>query len=213
MTRAWVSWLVVSPPSVSTTLEIGPARPHRLAAPITSAEPCARVTPPLPCRAHATVAPVTDRQLAFWQAFVDAGGVDGPHEAWSFGDTPEQATALGLLVRDGAKRATASLLRWYAPGGGDEALPAAGELGIILDGAGEPLCVVRTTAVEIRRFGDVDAAFARAEGEGDGSLAHWQAEHRRFFAAEGIDVDDDTELVLEHFDLLWSPHGTPSGAR
>ncbi len=41
--------------------------------------------------------------------FVAATGIDGEHTAWGFGSDPEMATELGLLVRDGPKRATASL--------------------------------------------------------------------------------------------------------
>ena len=45
---------------------------------------------------------------AFWRRFVAATGIDGPYTAWGFGSSPEQASELGLLVRAGPKRATAS---------------------------------------------------------------------------------------------------------
>ncbi len=139
---------------------------------------------------------------AFWAGFVAATGIDGEHTAWGFGSDPETATDLGLLVRDGPKRATASLRSAYEPG---EALPAEGDLSVILDGAGAPLCVIRTTDVEIRRFGDVDEEFAWTEGEGDRSLAHWRRAHVEFFASNGVDVSEDDEVVLERFELLWPP--------
>ena len=49
---------------------------------------------------------------ALWHGFAEATGVDAPYEAWGFGsdDTPELATELRLLVRDGPKRATTGLL-------------------------------------------------------------------------------------------------------
>ena len=136
----------------------------------------------------------------FWRRFVAATGIDGPHTAWGFGSSPEQATELGLLVRDGPKRATASLVSSYAD---DEPMPVAGDLGLVLDGEGEPLCVVRTTAVEVRAFGDVDEEFAWTEGEGDRSLAYWREAHIRFFASYGGTVDEATPVVLERFDLVW----------
>ena len=102
-------------------------------------------------------------------------------------------TELGLLVRDGPKRATASLKSAYEPG---EQFPAVGDLSVILDGAGVPLCVIRTTDVETRRFGDVDEEFAWTEAEGDRSLAHWRQAHIEFFASHGADVTDDDEVVL-----------------
>lgn len=136
----------------------------------------------------------------FWGEFVAATGIDGEHTAWGFGSDPATLTELGRLVRDGPKRATASLRSEYCPG---EPLPAAGELSVILDGEGVPLCVIRTTDVEIRRFGDVDDEFAWTEGEGDRSLAYWRQAHLEFFASQGVDVSDDDAVVLERFELLW----------
>ena len=136
----------------------------------------------------------------FWRDFVAATGIDGPHSAWGFASGPLM-TELGLLVRDGPKRATAGLLAAYERDG--EALPQPGDLSVILDEHGRPLCVIRTTGVELRRFGDVDEEFAWTEGEGDRSLAYWRDAHIRFFASEGDPVDEESELVLERFDLLW----------
>jgi uncharacterized protein YhfF len=141
-----------------------------------------------------------ERVSRFWAAFVAATGTDGDHTAWGFGSGPAMATELGLLVRDGPKRATASLRSAYADG---EPMPRAGELSVILNGDGGPLCVIRTTRVEIRRFADVDEEFAWAEGEGDRSLAYWREAHVRFFTTCGTPPQDDTEVVLERFELLW----------
>ena len=146
------------------------------------------------------------RVEAFWARFVAATGTDGPYTAWAFGSGEAMGTELGLLVRDGPKRATASLRSWY---GDEEPMPEAGDLSVILDGAGEPLCVIRITGVEVRRFGDVDEEFAWVEGEGDRSLAYWRDAHLRFFAGEGRPADEDTEVVLERFELLWAPSGAP----
>ena len=137
---------------------------------------------------------------AFWRRFVATTGIDGPYTAWGFGSSPEMATELGLLVRDGPKRATASRRADY---GDDEPVPAAGDLAVILDGEGRPLCVIRTTAVEERAFGDVDEEFAWTEGEGDRSLAYWREAHIRFFSGYGGSVDDATPVVLARFELLW----------
>ena len=141
---------------------------------------------------------------AFWRRFVAATGIDGPYTAWGFGSSPEQATELGLLVRDGPKRATASLLSSYAD---DEPMPVRAELGVVLDGDLEPLFVVRTTTVEVRAFGEVDEEFAWTEGEGDRSLAYWRDAHTRFFATQGTPLDETTPVVLERFDLVWDGRG------
>jgi uncharacterized protein YhfF len=139
----------------------------------------------------------------FWAEFVATTGIDGPHESWAFGDLslPDLATELALLVRDGPKRATAGLVAEYEPE--DDPVPSVGDLSIVLDGHGGPVCVIRTTQVEIRRFGDVDEAFAWDEGEGDRTLAWWRRAHIRFFERFGTSVDEDTPMMLERFELLW----------
>lgn len=135
----------------------------------------------------------------FWAEFEAATGISGPYEAWEFGgpSLPEMATELALLVRDGPKRATAGIA--------DESEPVAnvGDLSVILDGTGTPVCVIRTTEVQVRRFGDVDESFAWDEGEGDRTLPWWQEAHRSFFEGLGQHMDDDTLMVLERFELLW----------
>ncbi len=74
---------------------------------------------------------------------------------------------------------------------------------MVLDGQDAPVCIVRTTRVELRRFGDVDEQFAWDEGEGDRSLAYWREAHIVYLASVGITIDDDTLVVLEWFELVW----------
>ena len=99
----------------------------------------------------------------FWRDFADASWVDAGYSAWAFGsdDDPALQAKLGSLVRDGPKRATTGLLSEYEQEG--EALPGTGDYSVILDGRGGPLCIIRTTHVELRPFGEVDAEFARVE--------------------------------------------------
>lgn len=139
----------------------------------------------------------------FWDAFVVATGIDGPYEAWAFGgpSAGDMATQLALLVRDGPKRATTALAAQHEAEG--EPLPNVGDLNVILDGRADPECVIRTTQVEIFRFGDVDEDFARDEGEDDRAPASWRSTHERFFAQTDTRVDNDTLVVLERFELLW----------
>ena len=140
----------------------------------------------------------------FWSEFVDATGIDGPHEAWAFADSiPDLATKLALLVRDGPKRATAGPLSEYGDGTEVGPMPVVGELNIVLDGAGSPVCVIRTIEVAVRRFGDVDEAFAWDEGEGDRTLSWWRQAHMWYFSEQGTRIDEDTLMVLERFELLW----------
>lgn len=148
---------------------------------------------------------MTDVVAAFWAAFVAVSATDSSYTVWGFGDDdkPELMTELGLLVRDGPKRATTSLVADYGPD--DEPMPSVGDYSVILDGDSRPLCIIRTTSVEIRHFGDVDEAFAWDEGEGDRTLADWRRGHERYFASVGQAVADTTPVVLERFAKVWPP--------
>jgi uncharacterized protein YhfF len=71
----------------------------------------------------------------------------------------------------------------------------------VLDGRGEPRCVIETTEVTYRRFNEVDASFARDEGEGDRSLAYWRDAHRAYFGRLGR-LSEDMKLMCERFRLV-----------
>lgn len=107
---------------------------------------------------------------------------------------------LNGLVLDGRKRATAGLLSEYAEE--QEELEHVGERLALLDDAGARVATVEVTSVEHRRFADVPWEFAAAEGEGDRDLEEWRAGHRRYWAAQGTPVTDDTAVVLIRFDLV-----------
>ncbi|MGF1665056.1 MAG: ASCH domain-containing protein [Acidimicrobiia bacterium] len=139
-----------------------------------------------------------------WTDYVAATGADGPYTAEAFAEgLPEVSTELALLVRDGPKRATASVLALWEEEG--ESLPVPGAHSVVLDGTGQAVCVIRTASVETRRFGDVDDTFAWDEGEGDRTLAWWRQAHVDFFAGIGTTITDDTVMVLERFELVWPP--------
>ena len=76
-----------------------------------------------------------------------------------------------------------------------------GERWIVLDGRGEPRCVIESTEIGYRRFSEVDAAFAFEEGEGDRSLDHWRAAHRAYFGRQGK-FSEDMMLMCERFRLV-----------
>lgn len=134
--------------------------------------------------------------------------------AWSFGADPTQADRLLGLVLAGTKTATASALRDYDADG--DAVPEAGDLSILLDGSGRARALIRVTSVRLVAFRDVDAAHARAEGEGDLSLGHWRDTHRRFFsehAASDRGFRDDMPVVLERFEVVVPGPARPGSPR
>lgn len=124
--------------------------------------------------------------------------------AWAFGDNPRLADELLGLVLAGEKTGTSTAVAELEKDG--EPMPRVGDLSILLDGAGHPRALIRTTAVRRCRFGDVDEAFAASEGEDDRTLASWRREHERYWrrtlAGTGVAVDDDLEVVCESFELL-----------
>ena len=80
-------------------------------------------------------------------------------------------------------------------------------LTIVLDGKGDPLCIVETVEVTVRRYDEVDADFARDEGEGDLSLTYWRDAHKRFFtrtlARIGREFSEEMPLVCERFRIIY----------
>lgn len=141
----------------------------------------------------------------FEASFEAATGLAAPAGAAAFGDPGTQANELARLISAGRKRATAGMLDDYLAAG--EALPKSGDLLLVLDGDDEPVCVIRTTSVEVVPFCSVAAAVAYEEGEGDRSLTYWRDEHERFLTARcqalGIDWDEGREIVCERFELVW----------
>ena len=133
-------------------------------------------------------------------------------EAFAFGDSERMANTLNELVLAGAKRATASLA-WRYPFDG-LAQPKAGDLSIVTSWLRQPLCIIETTSVEVVPFDEVSEDFARAEGEGDGTLASWRSDHTIFFAGEcariGRSPSERMPVVCERFRVVYLPAQTPS---
>lgn len=158
---------------------------------------------------------MTEEQDPRVEAFVNeareaTGEPSGAYDAFAFGDAPEMADALAALVVAGRKRATTSLLAEYEAD--DEPLPAIGAFGVVLDGAGRPVALIRTREVRIAAFGDVDEGFAWDEGEGDRTLRFWREGHRAFFARSDPGFSEDSPVVCERFDLVFSRATGPTAA-
>jgi uncharacterized protein YhfF len=115
-------------------------------------------------------------------------------ESFSYGDSPALADALVALVVAGRKTATC----WAAAEG---LLTAPGKRMVARDGKGRPRAVIETVELAQRRFGEVDAAFAFDEGEGDRTLAYWRAAHERYFTRLG-QFAPDMLLWCERFRVV-----------
>ncbi|HKJ37921.1 MAG TPA: ASCH domain-containing protein [Anaerolineales bacterium] len=147
---------------------------------------------------------------AYWQKFLSTLPADSPYHSKSYiaegwGDSPKMADELGTLIAQGTKTGTCSALwEWEAEG---ESIPEKGLVTIVLDGNDEPLCIVETTEITIRNYNEVDVDFARAEGEGDLSLAYWRKAHRNFFSRTlpkvGKEFSEEMPLVCESFQVIF----------
>jgi uncharacterized protein YhfF len=154
---------------------------------------------------------VTEDSVKFyWQKFLSTLPPESPYHAKTYlaegwGDSPEMADELGALIAQGTKTGTCSALwEWEAEG---NPIPEVGLITIALDGRGEPLCIVETVEVTLRNYNEVDAEFARAEGEGDLSLKYWRAVHKRFFTRVlskfGREFSEEMPLVCERFKVIF----------
>jgi len=151
-----------------------------------------------------------DRIEAYWGSYLETLPAGSPvrdeqyvAEAW--GDSPQLADELGALILAGTKTATCSALWEYEAE--DEPLPSVDVKTIVLDGRGDPLCIVETTEVTVRPYDEVDARFAFEEGEGNRSLEYWRDAHWRFFSRTlpsiGKQPTVDMPLVCERFRVVY----------
>jgi len=146
----------------------------------------------------------------YWNSFLATLPSDSPYRekkyvAEGFGDHPKLADELGALIVSGIKTGTCSALwEWQAEG---NPIPEVGLISIVLNGAGEPICIIETTEVTQCRFNEVNEDFARSEGEGDLSLQYWREAHTMFFSRVlpkfGREFSEDMLLVCERFQVIY----------
>lgn len=122
-----------------------------------------------------------------------------------FCDNEVDADICADLVLSGQKRATAASLAELEAGG--DTVPQCGDLSIVTRWSGEPVAIIRTIKVTVRKYCDIDAEFAALEGEGDGSLEWWRTAHeayyRRVLAGTGTDFSGDLMIACEEFELVF----------
>ncbi len=127
------------------------------------------------------------------------GELPPPTDVYAFGDSPALADSLLGLVLAGTKTATCN---WPT-----DVTYREGDLSVVLDGAGRPRALLKTVELREVPFLEVDAAFARDEGEGDRSLASWRDGHLRYFARARNAPRPFTEreaVLCERFEVLYT---------
>jgi len=88
-------------------------------------------------------------------------------------------------------------------------MPKSGDLSIVTNWSGEPLCIIETESVEVLPFSEVSSEFAATEGEGDGSLSFWREAHRQYFTREcaraGREFAESMLVACERFKVVYRP--------
>lgn len=146
---------------------------------------------------------------ALWQRYreIDPSAPADIPAVYHFCDNRQDADGCADLVVAGQKCATASSLAELDLAG--IPVPETGDYSVITGWSGEARAVIRTTSVDIRRFGDVDADFARTEGEGDLTLEWWRTAHRAYYervlAGSSYAADDDLLIACERFEVVLLP--------
>lgn len=144
---------------------------------------------------------------SYWAAFCRRSGIaeTTAYQAFYFGDSAELAHELLELVLRGDKRATASLLWSWQRYPALESV--VGAYSVVCEFDGTPRGVIRTSSIDVRAFEDVDAEFARDEGEGDRTLEYWRSAHWDYFSGEcaalGKEPSRQMPIVMERFELSW----------
>ena len=118
-----------------------------------------------------------------------------------FGNPGESRDRLIAHILDGNKRATAGTLEWdYVAE--NEPIEHVGEKLAVLDNLNQHVATIQATRFEVKRFVDVPDEFALAEAEGDLNGDDFRASHFSFWSKLGLEIKDDTEIVLVYFDLV-----------
>ena len=118
-----------------------------------------------------------------------------------FGTPGEFREELNDLVLKGIKKATSGTLEWDYQAN-NEPVETIGEKIAVLNSEGEHIATIQATKVEVVRFADVPDEFALAEGAGDLSGDDYRVSHLRYWSKQGLEITDDTQIVLLYFESI-----------
>lgn len=120
-------------------------------------------------------------------------------ECFAFGDSPEMADELLRLVLTGKKTATVSVVLE------GEKTPKVGDLSLVLNGQGQPACVIKTVYLETVKFCDLTWNMVKLEGE-DETFEQWKAGNIRYWTRDavkrGYTFTEETPITFERFELV-----------
>lgn len=120
-------------------------------------------------------------------------------ECFAFGNSPEMADELLALVLAGKKTATVSIILETDP------VPSVGDLSLVLDGQGNPACVIKTVYLETVPFCDLTWDMVKLEGE-DESFEQWKSGNIRYWTKDaekrGYTFHEQIPITFERFEVV-----------
>jgi len=127
------------------------------------------------------------------------------HEAFHFGSSERMANLCADLVAKRIKTATSSLLWEYEVK--RKPLVQVGDLSIVTNWNGEPICVIETIEMRIKPFKEVDEEFVSDYGEGDRSMKWWHEKMWEYYSEEsrslGRAPTSEMPIVCERFRVVF----------
>lgn len=140
----------------------------------------------------------------FWKRFQQESGRENVAFKGTicFGDNHDFADNAAIAAANGEKTAMTYPENGYRTA--MKGMPAVGDLNIVVNWAGEPVCVIETVKVEKIRFNEVDEALQAAEYTG---AASWreikEAECKREIEELGGEFDENIVLIAEEFKAVF----------
>lgn len=117
----------------------------------------------------------------------------------------KKANTCALLILNGEKTASSSLKAWYEHF--NEEQPKVGNLQVVTNWTGEPICIIEITEVLNIKFAEVNEEIAFLEGEGSKTLDEWKDTHKQVFISEsneiGINFSEDSIVIVEKFKVVF----------
>lgn len=160
----------------------------------------------LPLLAHGEGVPVTESARAYWAVCATGIGEasDRAVRARRFGSTPEMNDLLlGLIL---AREKTITSTSPWLYDDSLQAAPAVGDFWVVMDGAGSPAAVLRTTSVKTLPMNEITEEDSRHEGPTVRPIESWRKVHWNFFtrvlAPLGKTPAADMPVTLEYFEVV-----------
>lgn len=130
-----------------------------------------------------------------------------PHAEFAFPGPLRDLLVASIL--SGRKTTTTSLLVEYSVEA--DPLPVVGTRQAVIDSTGRPVGIIETVQVDLVPLDQVPLTHVIDEGEGHTTVAHWRAEHERYWHGQemrsflsdpSFRVRDETVVILERFRLV-----------